>query len=216
MTMDPAAERLATALWAPTPSARQQAAFTAGTHPRGSYVPVLVARCATEPDFSVRETLTWALMRHDPDVTLPVLISQLTSPTPQARGQALHTLSKIGDDRAWPAITRALIDDPDTSVARTAWRAASRLAPECERADLATALAAHFGVGDWPVQRALTDAVLRLGGHATAAIADGARASGPHARAHALATAAIAAAPELPFDDAIEDALRVVSNQPSM
>lgn len=213
-TDDPAARRLAEALTATAASVRQQAALTAGTHPRDTYVPVLVARCAVDPDLTVRETLTWALLRHDPDVTLPALTAELASTNPQARSQALHTLSKIGDTRAWPAITRELIDNPDLRVARTAWRAASRLAPESERADLAVTLTAHLGTGDWPVQRALTDALLFLGDAAGPALATAATANDPHARAHALATAAMRADDALGFDVAIEAALREVSNEP--
>ncbi len=214
-TDDPAARRLAEALTATAASTRQQAALTAGTHPRDTYVPVLVGRCAVDPDLTVRETLTWALLRHDPDVTLPALTAELASTNPQARSQALHTLSKIGDTRAWPAITRELIDDPDLRVARTAWRAASRLAPEPERAHLAQVLTKHLGVGDWPVQRALTDALLFLGNAAAGALADAANTPDPHARAHARATVAMQADDALGFDAAIETALRDVSNDAS-
>ncbi|MFN3707774.1 HEAT repeat domain-containing protein [Microcella sp.] len=213
-TDDPAARRLAEALTATAASMRQQAALTAGTHPRDTYVPVLVARCAVDPDLTVRESLTWALLRHDPDVTLPALTAELASTNPQARSQALHTLSKIGDTRAWPAITRELIDNPDLRVARTAWRAASRVAPEVERAELAVTLTAHLGVGDWPVQRALTDALLFLGDDAAPALAASAQAPDPHTRAHALATQAMRADDALGFDVAIEAALREVSNEP--
>jgi HEAT repeat protein len=212
VTDDPAAARLAEALAAPAASTRQQAALTAGTHPRDTYVPVLVARCAVDPDLTVRETLTWALLRHHPDVTLPALTAELASTNPQARSQALHTLSKIGDTRAWPAITRDLIDNPDLRVARTAWRAASRLAPEAERAALAHLLTAHLGVGDWPVQRALTDALLFLGDDAAPALAASAEGRDPHTRAHALATMAMGTDDTLGFDVAIENALREVSN----
>lgn len=214
MTTDPAAARLAEALAAPTASMRQQAALTAGTHPRDSYVPVLVAQCAIDTDLTVRETLTWALLRQDPDVSLPALTAELASSNTQAQSQALHTLSKIGDGRAWPSITPELIDNPDLGVARTAWRAASRLAPEEERAALAETLTAHLGVGDWPVQRALTDALLFLGDAAAPALADAAQAPDPHARAHALATTAMGADDSLGFDVAIETALRQVSNAP--
>lgn len=212
MRDDPAAARLAEALATPAASTRQQVALTAGTHPRDTYVPVLVARCAVDPDLTVRETLTWALLRHDPDVTLPALTAELASTNSQARSQALHTLSKIGDTRAWPAITRDLIDNPDLRVARTAWRAASRLAPEAERAALAHLLTAHLGVGDWPVQRALTDALLFLGDDAAPALAASAEAPDLHTRAHAVATQAMRADDALGFDVAIENALRQVGN----
>lgn len=211
---DAAAARLAEALAAPAASSRQQAALTAGTHPRDSYVPVLVAQCAVDTDHTVRETLTWALLRQDPDVAVPALIAELSSPNAQAQSQALHTLSKIGDGRAWPAITPELIGHADLGIARTAWRAASRLAPEGERSALAHTLTAHLGIGDWLVQRALTDALLHLGEAAAPALAEAAHARDPHARAHALATAAMAADDSLGFDVAIETALRDVSNAP--
>ncbi|RIJ05522.1 HEAT repeat domain-containing protein, partial [Clavibacter michiganensis subsp. insidiosus] len=99
------AARLAAALRAPDASARLQAALTAGTRPDPALVDGLIHRCRVEPDLNVREMLTWALIRHDPEITIPPLIAELTSPIPQARGQALHTLSKIGDRRALPAIT---------------------------------------------------------------------------------------------------------------
>lgn len=211
---DPAAARLAEALAAPTASMRQQAALTAGTHPRDSYVPVLVAQCAVDTDLTVRETLTWALLRQDPDISVPALTAELESSNAQATSQALHTLSKIGDSRAWPAITPELINNADLGIARTAWRAASRLAPEGERAALAVTLTAHLGIGDWPVQRALTDALLYLGDAAAPALAAAAHAEDPHARAHALATMAMGADDSLGFDAAIETALRDVSNTP--
>ena len=211
---DPAAARLAEALAAPAASTRQQAALTAGTHPRDSYVPVLVAQCAIDTDLTVRETLTWALLRQNPDIAVPALTAELRSSNPQATSQALHTLSKIGDGRAWSAITPELIDNADLGIARTAWRAASRLAPEGERAALAETLTAHLGIGDWSVQRALTDALLYLGDAAAPALAEAAHAADPHARAHALATMAMGADDSLGFDAAIETALREVSNTP--
>jgi HEAT repeat protein len=91
---------LAEALESADPSVRLQAAMDAGSRPDPSFVPVLVERCAVEPDFGVREMLTWALVRNASDETLQLVIGQLDSDLPQARSQALHTLSKIGDPRA--------------------------------------------------------------------------------------------------------------------
>ncbi|MCJ1701114.1 HEAT repeat domain-containing protein [Rathayibacter festucae] len=105
------ADRLRAALTAPDASSRLQAAMTAGTRPAEEYAAVLVERCAVEPDFGVREMLTWALTRHDPASTVDLLLPELESETPQARSQALHTLSKVGDPRAFPAITPALLHD---------------------------------------------------------------------------------------------------------
>ncbi|MGV8852490.1 MAG: HEAT repeat domain-containing protein [Rhodoglobus sp.] len=95
------AERLSVALTAALPSQRLQAAMSAGTHPRAEYVGVLLERCAIEPDLNVRETLSWALMRHPSEVAVPLLITETRSAGAQARSQALHTLSKIGDPAGW-------------------------------------------------------------------------------------------------------------------
>src|SRR3954467_14085667 len=112
------------------PSVRLRAAMAAGTSPDPRFVDGLVERCAIEPEFSVREMLTWALTRHPPSVTVPELVDELRSEGSQPRSQALHTLSKIGDRRAWPAITPALLTDADDEVARSAWRAAVALVPD--------------------------------------------------------------------------------------
>src|SRR4051812_50014030 len=91
--------------------------------------------------------LTWALVRHDPSATVPKLIGELRSGRAQARSQALHTLSKIGDRTAWPAITRTLLHAPDDEVARSAWRAAVVLVPHGESAELAAELAFQLRPG---------------------------------------------------------------------
>src|SRR5262245_61859914 len=109
---------LDTRLAAGNSSARLQAALAAGTRADPGLADALVARCAVEPDFFVRDMLTWALTRLPAASTVPKLVAELRSGRAQARSQALHTLSKIGDRTAWPAITRALLHDPDDEVAR--------------------------------------------------------------------------------------------------
>jgi HEAT repeat protein len=121
-------------LEAPDPSLRLRAAVAAGTTPAPEQVDLLVRRCAVEPEFAVRDMLTWALTRQQARTTVvDRLVAELASPEPQARSQALHTLSKIADERAWPAITVALLQDADDEVARAAWRAAVVLAPTVPR-----------------------------------------------------------------------------------
>ncbi|MFD0890922.1 HEAT repeat domain-containing protein, partial [Streptosporangium algeriense] len=105
-------------------SVRLRAAMAIGTAPDPRFVGKLIERCAIEPEFYVRDMLTWALTRHPASVTVPALLQELHSERAQARSQALHTLSKVGDRRTWPAITRALLTDSDDEVARSAWRAA--------------------------------------------------------------------------------------------
>ncbi|MFJ9123743.1 HEAT repeat domain-containing protein [Streptomyces sp. NPDC102340] len=111
-------------------SVRLRAAMAVGSSPDPGFVGTLVERCAVEPEFYVRDMLTWALTRHPAALTLPALLCEVRSGPAQARSQALHTLSKIGDRSAWPVITRELLTDADDEVARSAWRAAVVLVPD--------------------------------------------------------------------------------------
>src|ERR1051325_6763341 len=97
---------LVNALSAGESSVRLQAALAAGTQAAPGLRETLVARCAVEPDFFVRDMLTWALTRLPAERTVPRLRAELRSTHAQARSQALHTLSKIGDRQVWPDITR--------------------------------------------------------------------------------------------------------------
>jgi len=206
-----AASRLGDALQSPDAPTRLQAALTAGTHPNPAYVEVLIARCRVEPDFYVRDMLTWALTRHDREATVDLLLPELGSPTPQARSQALHSLSKIGDPRAWPAITPSLLTDDDVEVARAAWRTAAGLAPEAERAGLAEVLATQFARGDRDLQLSLSRAFATLGAPAAGAVEKASTYPGPEVRIHAIATAHLMENPDDGFDAAVAEARRVVA-----
>ncbi|OAN30863.1 hypothetical protein A4X17_04710 [Plantibacter sp. H53] len=203
-----AANGLAIALRAPVPSDRLQAALAAGTTPRTAYIEVLVDRCAVEPDFFVRDMLTWALVRHDPEVTVPRLMEELGSVFPQARSQALHTLSKTGDPRTWSAITLALLEDEEDQVARAAWRTAAGVVPEREAPALAELLTKQFGRGDREVQLSLTRAFTTIGEPSLEPVEQTAASEAFEraARAHARATARILHDPELDFDEAMQEA----------
>ncbi|MFD8889676.1 HEAT repeat domain-containing protein [Streptomyces sp. NPDC059566] len=190
-------------------SVRLRAAMAIGSTPDPRSVEKLVERCATETDFSVREMLTWALTRHSASVTVPRLIDELVSERPQARSQALHTLSKIGERRAWPAITRALLSDADDEVARSAWRAAVVLVPEGEESALAGALATQLGRGGRETQLSLSRALIALGGTASATLREAVTDLDPRVRHHALATERLMRDPDIGFEFAIEEAKRV-------
>jgi len=204
-----ATTRLAAALAASDASLRLQAALSAGTRPEPGFVPALIARSAEEPDFFVRDMLTWALTRHSPDLTVPALLAELSSTTPQARSQALHTLSKIGDRRAWPALTDALLRDPDDEVARAAWRTAAGLAPESARAGLAETLATQLGRGDRDLQRSLSRAFAELSDVAGPVLRHAAESPDAAVRLHALATERIVRDPEEGFEAALHEARRL-------
>ncbi|MFE6866794.1 HEAT repeat domain-containing protein [Kitasatospora sp. NPDC057692] len=192
-------------------SVRLRAALAVGTSPDPGFVGGLVERSAVEPEFSVREMLTWALTRHAPSATVPALVGELRSDRARARSQALHTLSKIGDRRAWPAITPALLADADDEVARTAWRTAVVLAPEREKPALAVELAKQLGRGERETQLSLSRALIALGEVVRPALEAAAAAPDAGVRLHALATERLWRDPEAGFEFAIEEAKRVVA-----
>lgn len=192
-------------------SVRLRTAMAVGSAPDARLVGRLVELCATEPDFSVREMLTWAITRHPRELTVPRLVDELRSERTQARSQALHTLSKTGDRRAWPAITRALLTDPDDEVARTAWRAAAVLVPEGEEPGLADVLAGQLGRGGRETRLSLSRALIALGAPAGPALDAAAAHPEPRVREHALATEELRRDPDAGFDLAIEEAKRRVA-----
>jgi HEAT repeat protein len=185
-----------------------------GTHPEPGFVDVLVARCAIEPDFFVRDMLTWALTRLPSKITVPKLLAQLRSERAQARSQALHTLSKIGDRSAWPAITRSLLHDADDEVARSAWRAAVVLVPDGQKEALAAELAAQFGRGDREVRLSLSRALAALGDVVEPVLRTAMTSHDPTVRAHANATGRLLHDPDAGFDLAVDQARRVAALGP--
>ncbi|WP_406280334.1 HEAT repeat domain-containing protein [Nocardia sp. NBC_00881] len=206
--------RLLDALAAENSSTRLEVALTAGTHPEPGFVDALVERCAVEPDFFVRDMLTWALTRHPSEITVPKLLAELCSERAQARSQALHTLSKIGDPTAWSAITRSLLHDADDEVARSAWRAAVVLVPDGQKEGLAGELAMQFGRGDREVRRSLSRALVTLGDVVEPTLRTAMASHDPTVRAHASATQRLLRDPDAGFDLAVEEARRVVALGP--
>jgi len=203
-------DRLRSALSVDSSSDRLQAALSAGSYPNPEFVGVLVDRCAVEPDFYVREMLTWALVRHPASIAVPLVIDQTRSLLPQARSQALHTLSKIGDPRGWPAITPSLLLDAEDEVARTAWRAAVVLVPEEDEAALATTLASLLGRGDRQSKLSLSRALADLGDAAWPALNDASQHAEVAVRIHALATTRMIDDPDEGFDTAMFEATSTV------
>jgi HEAT repeat protein len=193
----------------PNASTRLQTALAAGTSPNPQYVDVLVERSGIEPDFFVRDMLTWALTRHPVALTLPRLLDELGRAHPQARSQALHTLSKIGAPAAWPAITAELLRDADDEVARSAWRAAVVLVPTGSEVDVARQLTAQLGRGGRDLQLSLSRALAALGEAARPAVARAATADEETVRLHALATQRLLDDPNMAFEAALHDARRI-------
>ncbi len=206
--------RLAGALRAEDSSVRLKAALAAGSHPDPALLETLVERCAVEPDFFVRDMLSWALTRLPPEITLPRIRRELDSGHRQARSQALHTLSKIGDRSAWAWITRDMLRDADDTVARTAWRVAAALVPDEQKAALVGELVTQLGRGDRDVRLSLSRALVDLGDGIVPVMEEAAAGPDPAVAAHARATLLLLRDPETGFDAAIEEAKRLVTLGP--
>lgn len=160
------AARIGRALAHQDSSIRLRAALQAGTEPDPGLIGELVSRCRVEPDFYVRDMLTWALTRHRPADTVPMLIAELGSPTgqapsrSQARSQALHTLSKIADLIACPpsqwACSPTLTTTSRAVPGERRWKSWRRT----RRRDDASldVLATQFGRGEFDLRRSLSRA----------------------------------------------------------
>lgn len=205
--------RLVDALADTDSSARLRAALSAGTLGDPRLVEILVARCAVEPDFFVRDMLTWALCRLPPEITVPRLLAELGSGIAQARSQALHTLSKIGDRSAWPAVSRLLHDEHD-EVAQSAWRAGVVLVAPGEEGELAADMATALGRGDHHVQLSLSRALAALGEAAAPVLVAAMANPDPRVRAHAEATEGLRRDPDSGFTLSVEMAKRVAATGP--
>lgn len=194
---------LVDALAAPDSSIRLRAALTAGTANDPRLTHALIARCAAEPDFFVRDMLTWALCRAPGNITVPKLIEELESDTDQARSQALHTLSKIGDRLAWPAVI-ALLHDNHNEVARSAWRAAVALVTPGDEGALASDLATQLGRGDREMHLSLSRALVSLGDDILPVLDAAMTSREPRVRAHASATKQLYQDPDSGFTLSLE------------
>lgn len=201
---------------------RLRAAMALGTWPDPQHLEALVQRCAVEPDPFVRDALTWALTRLPADLVLARLRPELDRAEPQARAQALHTLSKVGDRAVRPWVTPELLADPDDTVARTAWRTAVKLTPlpddapntpadpeaEAERAELAELLGRQLGRGDRDVRRALSRSLVQLGPAATAVLRRATGSPRPEVAEHARTALLVAHDPQAAFAFDVQSAER--------
>ena len=147
----------------PDQSVRLKAALAAGTYPEPGFIEILITQCAIEPDFFVRDTLSWALMRNDIPEVVKRLEIELQSPNIQAKTQAIHTLSKIGDKNNYALITDEMLFDTDDFVAATAWRATSVLVPDDQKPDLVQKLVTQLARGDSDTQFGLTRFLCAIG-----------------------------------------------------
>lgn len=175
-------------LASPDKSVRLQAALAAGTYPEDQFIEILISQCAVEADFFVRDTLSWALMRHEITKVIELLKPELHSENSQAKSQALHTLSKIGDPQYYSLITLDHHFDSQDKVAVTAWRAASVLVPDGEQSALAKVLVSQLGRGDSDLQFDLTRFLCALGDSTVAPLREASNSDKEGVRLHAAFT----------------------------
>jgi HEAT repeat protein len=97
---------------------RGRAALDLGNLGDTDAVASLIDALADEPDFYVREDITWALVRMREAALMP-LMQRLQDASPTMRHLAAHTLSKISDSRSTEALVQAT-QDADTAVAAKA------------------------------------------------------------------------------------------------
>jgi len=169
-------------------SVRLKVALMAGTYPSAEFIETLVLRCEIEPDFFVRDMLTWALIRNDIPLVIERLTPELLSDIPQARSQALHTLTKIGEPSTYPLVSGNLLFDADDKVAMTAWRAAALLAPQEQIPQLIPALITQLGRGNFEIQFALSRALCALGDEILVPLKPLLRSKNPEIREHVAFT----------------------------
>ena len=172
----------------PDQSVRLKAALAAGTYPQADFIEILIHQCAVESDFFVRDTLSWALMRQQRDAVMELLKTELNSPISQARSQALHTLSKIGDKANYSLITNEHLLDEEVLVASTAWRAASVLVPDDQKNNLVRKLVTQLGRGDGDTQFGLTRFLCTIGEPIVQPLQEAAKSDEESVRVHAEIT----------------------------
>lgn len=154
---------------------RLQAALAAGTDPTPQDVGALIAQCATEPDFFVRDMLTWALTRHPAGTIVrqgTAAIDALTAagsdaPADPADPTIRRRISEALADIDLPQATAALQDrltQPDTR-AIAALALARRGGGSSHRAELIDTLVTMVVEGDHDTDAAEALAGLTSGQH---------------------------------------------------
>src|SRR5690349_20088578 len=98
-------------------NARSAAVMELGKLANADALAALLDVLGVEPDFYVREDISWALARIGDAAVLP-LIDRLRDENPAIRHHAAHVLIKIGDRRAIEGLIEALQDSDATVVTK--------------------------------------------------------------------------------------------------
>ena len=158
---------------------RLRAALEVGEARDADTAEALVERFGVEPDFQVREALTWAALRIA-DAAWPSVIELLSSPRWLARLQAAHTLGKLGRYDDGPHLVPLISDPIDAVAARAYWAVAQTRNPRA-----IPALVGELGRGDSEHRNSLTVALGLFGAVAVSAVVDRLRDRSAGVRRHA-------------------------------
>lgn len=165
------------------PSVRVRAALTGvDSNPLAS----LLAQLRTDPDPSVRETLTWAVVQHG-DAATEAVIEHTRDADPGVRLQMAHVLGKLRDPQASDTLIR-LLDDADSRVATKAAFALGQVGGHSAQ----VALVDELGRGDDLHRDTVTSALARFRADLGSLIADKLRDPDPAVRAHAADVVGVA------------------------
>lgn len=144
---------------------RLRAVMAIGQFADPAALPALLQRLRDEPDFFVRDNLSWAITRCG-DAAVEPLIALLDDDDARVRYHAAHALSKLGDLRAVDALI-ARLSDSDDDVVQKAIYALGRL--KAVRA--LPLLAAQIGVGTRERRTTRNEALEAFGGSAIPEVA---------------------------------------------
>lgn len=118
--MDSTYQTLTEELHHPDKNIRSQAALNIGKRDDVSEVDALIQALITEPDFYVREDITWALVRFK-HLSLQPLIDLLDDENPSTRHHVTHVLSKIGGHEVVAPLIHALHDADGKVISKAAF-----------------------------------------------------------------------------------------------
>jgi HEAT repeat protein len=163
----------------PDANMRGQAAVALAESCEADALHGLLARVGREPDLNVREDITWALVRMGEKAVAP-LIALLGDGDAAVRHHAAHTLGKIGDPRAIPALADTLQDGDLNVVSKTAF-----VLGQIGDAAAVPALAGLIGHADSEVQTAAGQALEAFGAAAMPALLVALRSDRWQTREHA-------------------------------
>nr|WP_017593346.1 HEAT repeat domain-containing protein [Nocardiopsis potens] len=159
---------------------RIAAALAIGRRAEAGLAHALAEALWAEPDFFVRETMTWAVTRLG-EAALPAVVDAAgPGRPPGVRAQALHVLSKFADPETVDVLL-GYITDPDPAVARKSRWALGRIGEPRAVPHLVALLGAD---GD-EERNALTDVVSEFGSGAVPSLVGALGADDRKVRRHA-------------------------------